>query len=123
MQCYTGQLASPAIPGLSTVKLQTCPKVATRCANTESESVIDIPGLTSQTFSIKIGQCANDMICGTYTCDMAKKEQVGIMKCKVNYEINQISTPLFIILYFGRMMIQTELNYILSWIKNIIYTK
>ena len=75
MQCYTGQLASGLIPGLSTVTLQTCPKIATKYANIESESVINIPGLKSQTFSIKIGQCANDEICGPSTCDMAKKEQ------------------------------------------------
>ena len=60
MQCYTGQLASGLIPGLSTVTLQTCPKIATKYANIDSESVIDIPGLKSQTFSIKTGQCAND---------------------------------------------------------------
>ena len=88
LQCYSGQLIEPAIPGvdLDPVKLEACPAEATQCANTETVAEIPIPNQSPLKTTQKLGQCANEEICGsTLNCDIAKKNVPGFQSCKVSY--------------------------------------
>ena len=87
LQCYSGQLIEPAIPGVDsdTVKLKACPAEATRCANTETVAEIPIPNQSPLKTTQKLSQCANEAICGsTLNCDMVKKNVPGFQSCKVS---------------------------------------
>ena len=82
LQCYTGQLGFPGIPP---VELKTCPKAATECANTESEAFMNI-GAFKMNFTMKLGQCASDKLCGQFTCNMVMQNQpkpIKITSCQV----------------------------------------
>ena len=87
LQCYSGQLTAPAIPGvdLDPVILEVCPAEATRCANTETVAEISVPNQSPIKTRQKLGQCANEAICGsTLNCDMAKKNVPGFQSCNVS---------------------------------------
>ena len=76
-----------AIPGvtLEPVKLEACPVEATRCANIETVAKISIPNQSPFKTTQKLGQCANEAVCGsTLSCDMAKKSVPGFQSCKVS---------------------------------------
>lgn len=77
---------TPTIPAVNIlpVTLETCPAEATRCANTEAVAKISIPGQSTIT-TTKLGQCANETICGSaLNCDMAKQSLPGLQSCKVS---------------------------------------
>ena len=78
---------APAIPGvtLEPVKLEACPAEATRCANIETVAEIPIPNQSPVKTTQKLGQCANEAVCGsTLVCDTAKKSVPGFQSCKVS---------------------------------------
>lgn len=85
LQCYSGQLTAPAIPGVDPVILEVCPAEATRCANTETVAEISVPNQSPIKTRQKLGQCANEVICGsTLNCDMAYKNVPGFQSCNVS---------------------------------------
>ena len=81
---------TPSIPGvvIPPVTLGACPAEATRCANIETVAEVPIPGQSAIKTTQKLGQCANETLCGsTQICDMTKQSVPGFQSCKVSVTV------------------------------------
>ena len=81
---------TPSIPGvvIPPVRLEACPAEATRFANIEAVAEVPIPGQSTIKTKQKLGQCANETLCGsTLICDMTKQTVQSFQSCKVSVTV------------------------------------